>query len=266
MDAYLEFLNENSQRAYPLRENSQPVDTLSGTPLPQDLLLDLSGYSLLPVHSVRLFKYSGADSGVVGPYAPLEGSSTLFFRINTGGTSFDVGVPIVDMSYGARASGSLAMPGDVTVKAVALVVTIGAGTLPDDEEFDFGISAPLEPSLIFDMSGSQVNLLEVIRQDVADYVVHGDVKLRAGYNMDIAQIGQTITLSPARGAGELGLYDAVSGTSPCTGLVLSISGVRPNLRGEFVLKGGKGIVIEDFPDDHKIVITASPANPAQPGC
>ena len=264
MDAYLEFLNENAQRSYPFAEDSQPAS--GGYALPANAILDASGYSLIPATSVSLVHYSGRYSGVTGDFAPSGDYSTLFFQLKKGSSFFNIPVPIINTGTGSRNHGHLLMPGDSSQSAAAIVLTMGEMGFGDSAEYDFGNTAPFEASLVFDLSGSQVGLLEVVRQDVADYVVHGDVRVRGGYNMDVTQSGQTITLQAAVGGGELGRYEESVGTSPCSGLILSVSGARPNSRGEFKFVGGNRVVIVDHPITHTIDIVATVPSPSQPSC
>lgn len=265
MNAYLEFLNENSQRSYPLMEDSVPAS--GGFKLPSDVLLDASGFSLIGTSGFRLAHYSGVTSGASAPFAPVSSKSTFFFQFEAGVSTFTIPVPIANTGTGARNYGTLAMPGDSSgTLAAGICVTMGGTSLSDTAEYSFGTTAPLEASLMFDMSGSQVNMVEVIRQDAVDYLVHGDVRLRGGYNMDVTQYGQEITLLPSIGGGELGRYEASVGTSPCSGLVLSIGGTKPNSRGEFKFIGGNRVVITDHPSTHTIDITATVPAPSQPSC
>lgn len=257
MDAYLEFQTENRQRNYPLAEDASLMNT-GFVRLANDVLIDISGYSLLPFTGVRLIRALGAS----GPTPPK-----LVFRFDDALYPFDIEVPIAGgFIAGARASGSFAMPGDGAHTAAVIICTLGGGEVPAGADFNYGTNAPVEPGLVFDMSGSQVNFVEVIRQGAPDFVVRGDVTFRGGYNMNVSQSGQAIKLSPDPGAGEYGLYDAADGESPCAGKVLSLSGAKATKNGEVFIRGGTGITVTDVPAEHKIIITAKPPTPLVPQC
>jgi len=268
MDAHLEFINENSQRAYPFVENSIPFSSINNFQLPQDVIVDLIGYSLIPIQSVKLISYY---------------NSVFTFRIQSNATVF-IDVPITCSSFtaGAKYHGSVPLLGDPSVIGANIAITIGGGNISVNTACNFADTAPVESGLMFDMSGSQINLLEVIRKDHPDYLVHNDVSLIGGFNVDVVQNDNAIVLTARLGGGHLGKYEgyndpdempigddpASSTNSICSALkvIESISGAKPDDKGRFLFVGEKGVVVKDYPLEHKITITASVPHPTQQGC
>jgi len=97
----------------------------------------------------------------------------------------------------------------------------------------------------------------------------GAVKLEPGYNTAITADPETglVTLSLQRGAGgrlcdrpDLYEYEASSSSLvpeediECADVVHTISGVQPSTSGVFNIRGGGGVRVDDYPDEHRIVI------------
>ena len=268
MDAYLEFINENSQRAYPFIENSVPFSSINNFQLPQDVIADFTGYSLIPIQTVKLLSYH---------------NSIFTFRIQSNTTVF-IDVPILcsDFTIGAKHHGYTALPGDSSVIGAYIAITIGGGNISVNTVCNFNDTAPIERGLMFDISGSQINLLEIIRKDHPDYLVHNDIKITGGFNVNVVQSNKTISIGSKVGGGMLGKYEgyndpdempvgddpASSTNSICSSLkaVESISGIKPDADGLFLLIGGNGVTVKNYPLDSRIEIIANIPNPTQLGC
>ena len=268
MDAHLEFINENSQRAYPFVENNIPFSSINNFQLPQDVIVDLIGYSLVPIQSVKLISYY---------------DSIFTFRIQSNATAF-IDIPITCSSFmsGSTYHGSALLPGDNSVIGAYIAITIGGGNISVNTACDFADTAPVESGLMFDMSESQINLLEVIRKDRPDYLLHDNIKVIGGFNVNVSQNNKTISIGAKVGGGSLGKYEgyndpdempagddpASSTNSICSHLkvIESISGAKPDGDGLFLLIGGNGVTVKNYPLDNRIEIIANVPNPTQLGC
>ena len=251
----MEFLQENAGRLYPIDDQSIPL-SVDGTLLPSTILLDARIHSRVPVtSSMQLAAIVGPTSAGYGshPVNPTawsiyftEGSNTLSVNIplTTTGNSQQYVLSLSDPNY----SGSYVLYGRITVGVAALLA------LPSSTLLVFNGTAPIDPTLVDRTIGLKVNSLEVIPQSGDPSYVGGDIRLSAGYNMLIQQNGQTFTIAPSLGAGELGSLPANALPSICDGLIMFINGQGVNKSGNFLFQAGPGIKITPDAANHKITI------------
>lgn len=258
-DAFAEFHNENSNRAYPIQDGR--VASAGDFFLSDGVLLDLRGASRTPFSDVHLIAYTGPTSGQSGIFAGLAGHRRFFFGVNRAPNIFLVKLDVpVGSGYGySSISGQvedLDYPGYPLIK---LTGTFGPAVeeLDLNEFYDFDTTAPIEPALILNLADTQVNLLGVIRRNEADFLLEGDVKIRGGRNTLVRQSGDSIEVVPQSNGGLLGAAVAEDPEYPgasCGNWISSISGVTPPGQ-RFFLTRGPGITIENLPDEHKIIVS-----------
>lgn len=120
----------------------------------------------------------------------------------------------------------------------------------------------IEPSQIMEIGGTVIDSFDVISPDeTPTRYLSGDIKFQPGINTSIIQSDNTITAYTALNNG-LG-RSVYSGTDKgaCDG-ILMINGVQADSNGVFLIKGENGIIVTDYPNEHKIKISIDPNNPA----
>jgi hypothetical protein len=150
----------------------------------------------------------------------------------------------------------------------------------------------IEPALMTNLWRTEIERLVIQDQCWTESDVQGRVVFREGYNMEIVRLGNSILLSPARRAGRgvqsvtefeswlcdgSGGGESSSGSSgiqssgsltpdelrlleilePCTNNILRVNGVSPDSDHEFRILGGNGVTVQNFPNQHRIVINVS---------
>jgi hypothetical protein len=90
--------------------------------------------------------------------------------------------------------------------------------------------------------------------------IGGTVRFRAGRNARVTIQARTNTLELASdpGGGTAGgfrpcLPPALPGIS-CDGFIRTINGAGPDADGEFAIRGGPGVEVRNYPEEHRIVI------------
>jgi hypothetical protein len=96
------------------------------------------------------------------------------------------------------------------------------------------------------------------------YGLTGDVKFKPGYNMliDTTEDDNLMTFTPSVSAGEgepcgfISRYssDEEGDGQACNDLLYTINGAA-GTDGRFWIEGGSGVYVENFPDEHRILIT-----------
>ena len=120
----------------------------------------------------------------------------------------------------------------------------------------------IEPSQIMEIGGTVMDSFDVISPDeTPTRYLSGDIKFQPGINTSIIQSDNTITAYTALNDG-LG-RSVYSGTDKgaCDG-ILMINGVQADSNGVFLIKGENGIIVSDYPSEHKIKISIDPNNSA----
>jgi hypothetical protein len=258
-DAYLEFINENSYRRYPLVEDCSAVSN-SGVKIPNDLIVDLRIVSRRNVPGFYIQRYDHAGQ-------------TLWIYSLDNQVQIPVSLSSVSGSdLPARISGhsqDTDYPDHAEVKAV---ITFGQGVINfmaanTSNVVFLPTQAPIENSCVIDISGSIVNLLGAIRQAPnQSFLVSGDVAFNGGYNTRATQSGNDVILFSDPSGGQLGKYRGQEGQSPCSGIVFSINGVRPDSLGKFSFIAGTGISITQSQLDHSITISVNTSDMGTAQC
>lgn len=268
-DAFVEFLNENSQRAYPFIEDSIFVSGDDHS-LGDDVFLDFMGIHRLRHQTVKLVAIVGPDSSGSVDFPAVAGFKVFYFNLfsDSGSEGFSfrqsvdefdsvISSSIVDPNYSGRYVGKF-------------TATFGLGVLsiPSDAYWIFD-NLQIEPSLCVSLYRNQVDLIKIIHSDIDDEIIGSDVKLQGGFNFDVEQSGNSIRLLPSLGGGDLGRFigaNVDSQDSKCHGSLFSIIGQQANEKGEFLISGGRGIEIRNLPDENKIKILVNTSNLGQTLC
>jgi hypothetical protein len=258
-DAYLEFVNENSYRRYPLIEDSSAT-SVSGVELPNDLIVDARIVSRRNVPGFYVSSYDAEEQRLV----ISSNDDAVSIPINLSGID-PAQLPI-------RVTASNSDPDYPGYSDVKVCITIGYGL----EEFisDQSSSAsflptqtPFENSVVVDISGSIVNLLGAICSTPgSSFLVKQDVGINGGYNTRSSQFDNTINVFTDPSGGQLGNYRGESIQSPCSEIVYSINGVPPDSLGKFSFVPKTGISIESNPQAHSITISLNTSNMGAAQC
>lgn len=259
-----EFRSENEHRKYPLLEDAS-------TSISDSSILDIRGWTRKPVidpkiHTVSRWDDSGdpAPSVVSGLSSHLQaGYIQIFLELFSGSLLANrvlaLNIPVDNVSWPIAVSGQALDPSGVLL--VKVVASIGADILvdmPENASLMSNISVPIEPTLIIPIGGQVVDQLRVIHQDSTpeDYL-HGKLVLRQGINSRITQRNSVLEFLAEKHAG-LGnqLYEG-NDRGKCRG-VLYVNSSNPDSKGNFFIKGGNGIVITDYPEEHRINIGVVP--------
>lgn len=257
MYAFIEFINENSERRYPLAEDSVPVG--GSFAWPNNILLDVRGFSRIsPAQPVAMIRYSGATSTPDGIYDPPALHSSLFIRVGSPDVLVRIDVPEDEFLFTTFPFHTEAMIEDPRTGALLarVSVTIGSAwrSIDTSMRYNFAESAPLEPALVADLYRQQVDLIGILHRNDTAEDVSGDVVIRGGHNIAAEQDGDKITLLAGLGMGELGHFPGPVAGNTCRELIYSIGTATPDSSGKILFTAGKGIVIT-VPSPHRVVIT-----------
>jgi len=249
-----ERLNENAYVSYPILED-QPLLADTGEALPPSLLLDFSATIYAEVNAAPVLSEITVNPGGDG----------LTVVIDVDGTDKSVYVPAGVVEY-------LAVT-DVDPAFWSANLVFGEGVndfCADHPGESLSFALEFEPSRVAYVNGHVVDSVAAPGEDP----LVGDVKVREGYNfsINIVKATNTLTLSAQRGGG-LGLpcnYSDVEApgipeASDCEDYLYSINGLTPDWYGDFKLEGGPGVIVEAYPDEHKIKIKTS-LLARKPGC
>lgn len=266
-DAFLEFLAENGQRRYPFIENSNNLDLTDTFSMPDDAVLDIRGFHRnKPEITPRLAAIVGPTAALNADYPAVVDHNTLYFEMGTlaAPLRFAISVPVDQTIWPFSVTASVPDPIYAGVNLAVLHVTTGVGTtmVAASERWLFGNRLEVEPSLIGELYRQQIDCVRLVHDVAADEYVGGSIILRGGYNFDLSQEGQVITLEPSLGGGELGRFTgsvADEAASRCADVLTNINGGLADKKGAFAIKGGLGIEVVNLPAEHKIQLKISPA-------
>jgi len=240
-DEYIEFLTENAQRAYPLREDSVPSTTWAN-----NIILDARGFSRdMPGGGIFLSAFSGYSvSSPTPPWINPTGYSSFFFTLgNTAIARVDVHSS-QNLNLPFKAAAVFVDPNSSTPLA-GIEITIGPGFASKLSTFIiFDKTAPLESSTIINLNRQQIDCIRIMHTDNSIESVEGDIVIRGGYSTEVLQSGNSLSISASVGAGELGQYEGYQQENSCAGYIYSISGANPNYTGNIKFIAGKGINIQ----------------------
>lgn len=170
--------------------------------------------------------------------------------------------------------------------AAMIHVSVGEDILdlmPEDDTSRLYFStAFVEPALFLNIWNSEVERVVIEDQCWEEGDASSNLVFRGGYNVDISRIDNSIQISPERGAG-LGVQQALEyeewlcgGSAvldenpditeqelrellqdPCRGSVSNINGIGPDENFDFSITGDNGVTIQNFPNEHLIIINVS---------
>jgi hypothetical protein len=158
-------------------------------------------------------------------------------------------------------------------------------------------NALIEPGLFLNLWKTEIERLVVEDQCWQEADVTSSVIFRKGYNMQIVMLDDAIQLSPERGAGrgvqsitEFLAWDCSGGSSSigsgspyesssgsmspderiayalreaCRDNILRVNGIGPDANHEFKIFGENGVTVQNFPNEHLIVINATVPTPME---
>jgi len=232
----LEWLEENSYRAYPLQEGYATKFIYGKMALPFDLynvVVDANlAYYSLPA-AVYLEKIIIAGSTLTIYVTPAVGSpdnNTFVYTLNAG----------THIYYGRNASGDLLVLND------NINQLIGYNTY-------FNFNVPFEPSVCCEIGGAYVGVTSIAINGTdisADTLVNG-------YQLAVLPTGQNIDLEVGRNYGQvLPCYNRFSPPSlTCGQIVNNINGATPTATGGSInIVAGQHVQIYNDPDSHTVYI------------
>ena len=244
MSRTVQWLNENSYRAYPFVEDSNLA--AGSLAISNAVLLDFSGIVYNRVaQAVRLLRVE-ITSAVVP-----EGIFTFGYAA---GSEFSLSVPAsASLPYTAVVSvaGSHRMLG-VFGEGITTLLTNPAGT--------YTLDAPpqIEPALLVFQDKHRV--ISVRGSSLGSVAASGVVYLGEGYNCDIAVDSEAnaITISAIRGAGN-GIYCGTldSAVLKCNEALLSLNGFHADDNGNFILLAGEGVNIIPDVANHVVEVAGN---------
>jgi hypothetical protein len=247
-DAYLEFVNENSYRRYPLVEDCRAV-SVSGVSIPNNLIVD-----------ARIVSRRNVPGFYISGY--VVGTKTLV--IKSMDDKISISIPLAGFEYSslpARVAASNVDPDYPEYSDVKAYITLGTGvvdfvsSVSTNLEFT-ALNTTFETSSVIDISGSILNLLGAIRSAPnSSFVVTRDVVIAGGYNTRATQFENTVSVFTDKSGGQLGNYYGTDGQSPCDGIIFSINGVLPDSIGKFSFVQQTGISIEQSAENHSVTIS-----------
>lgn len=232
----LEWLNHNSQRAYPLAEDATKVDTTTAFTLPDDFIVEL----YLPIHATTLFDPAKFFLRSIAVFAT---GYNIGFAYNDGSVSPPIvaAVNIAKSIHTENRSYALAGSGDFDDSTGKIVI---GGTAAIDLEgsgqyiFNYD-DGKLDPDVIRPMIRGISSITLVNGTDESDKL-YGDIEFIAGTNIRLTPIvssGQDPQIRIDAITGEGLVEDCVcegSSDDPC---IKRINGVPPTTAGDFTLVG-----------------------------
>lgn len=233
----LEWLNENSQRSYPLAEHASGTDVTGDFTLPDDFLVG----AYLPVHAGL-----AVDPGrfhVLWISAFAQGYSVTIGYTPDVGDAVEVGTAVVTKhAHTENQTYALAGLGDFDDTRGQIV--IGNTDSIDEQpagQFEFDLAGgALDPDVVRpNIRG--VSSIRLQNGTEVSRKLTGDIELRAGRNiaLQLIQVGDAdpvIRIDAVDGAGlnEECACDEDDEESPC---IRTINGIPPNPGGDFTLLG-----------------------------
>jgi len=221
----IDWLNENSLRAFPLKEAiSRTAD--SGEKLYDNVILDAQFVFESLVEPVALTRIT-----------VLPDTVTFI----AGGLTFVAFTANPYPQYIRHANGSL------------LVIGSGANNLPAGIHNFTNVT--FEPSVSYEFGGEWLGVKN-ISFETADKLT-GNINLLEGYQTDINIKSNVVYLELGKYLGKhIGCNTFGGVDNDCSSIVSYINGATPNAKAEIFLKGDSNIVIVDDPDYNRIFVGA----------
>lgn len=219
----LDWLYENSLRAYPLKET---LSRKSGSyQLPNNVILDAqirvddlsSDYSITSITVAAdsvTFVFSDADSITVS-----QGITANYYH---------------------RTASKL------------LVFGLGLNDIPDGT-YSFSNTLVFEPSVMYDFGGAWQGV-KSLSFDSANPST-GNLNFIEGYQFDLFLSAQTIKFAVGSLYGnQIGCTSFSDYPTDCSDIISSINGVGPDGKKELAIRAGNGFVVWDDPLNHRIYV------------
>lgn len=230
-----DWLSENSQRAYPLKE--QPTHTAdTNYVLTNDVIVDAA------------FVYTTMPVEVLLTTITVDSTNVVFNC--TGGVSFTVPKASTFPYYCRLSSGHLLVVGEACVD-----IPIGTHTFTN-AEFEYGV--------IYEFGGEWLGVSSL--QFDNSTLLTGDVNFAEGYQFGLEADNSTITMSCGTQYGTPIACNSFSeSVVDCSDIISYINGVGPDGSGVLRLENFGGITILDDPEEHRIFIGLL-MNPSEDVC
>jgi hypothetical protein len=232
-DAIEEFLSENAQRSFPLREDCD-LSYGSGV-LDNSVVLDFRGWHRdRPEIAPHLSAIVGPDGAGFASFVPNAGMVSFYFSAGSGDGSI-LWIFLVPTLQGDFPVSQVSTVGDLVYDGISrgtARASFGRGVslIPSDATWVFQ-NAILEPGLVVEQYRNQVDSIRIIHKEGDDEFVGGDVEFIGGYNTDVVSSGNGIRITPSPGAGTLGRFIgslAAAEESKCSGILMSLNNVPPD--------------------------------------
>jgi hypothetical protein len=255
------FISENAERSFPF-EMSKDISDI----VPNDCFLDIKGFSRSPLNGkVKLSLITKWTIGTIKPSVPAQYSNLVsqghiqFFFVfpsTPNDLILSVDIPISTSDYPHRVTSS--MSDDAGTKFLYMSSIVGESCqsiIQSSSGFIQLNDAFLEPSVISKLYKRSIDQLKIKHRNGSVEFVKGDVIMINGRNCSVSQSSNTILFNALVGLGTgRGIYQGDEANEKCDG-ISSINGVLPSDSGVFKLEGGNGVIIENYPEQHKIVIS-----------
>jgi hypothetical protein len=239
----LEWLNHNSQRAYPLADDATKVDTGGSFTLPDDFIVGL----YIPIHGSATIEPSLFFISSVSLFATGYNISISYY--NSGAADWpvvSVNIPksthVENMSYALAGIGDF----DDTVGKIVIGSLTALDLLAEAQYlFDYD-GGKLDTDTIRPMIRGVSSLVLINGPDTSERL-YGDIELQAGTNIRLTPVGvgtDTPTIRIDAITGEGLTEDCVCDTEPTTGPgIRKINGISPTTAGDFTIIGDDCLTI-----------------------
>jgi len=254
----LEWLNQNSLRAYPLADDASSTDVSGSFRLPTDLVVDL----MWPVNIELALNPSGFFISNVSVFAH---GVTITFSYTDGSTTQTMGVASVPVA-GHNPNASYYVSGQGNFAGSVGLVTIGRldTILESGGSFDFNLTGTriLGTCIRPDIRG--VKSLQVVNESETTERLYGNIKLESGQNVRISV--------QDNGSEQVIRFDALvsEGLNEVCGCtnertvgppIRTINGVGPNSSGELSVVQGSCFDIAPADTDNMLQISNTCSQP-----
>jgi len=246
------WLDQNSQRAYPLSEEATRLDATGTYRLPDNLIVDF----ILPVNSA--LEYNPASFYLSG-LAIFGTGVTLDFSYHTGDSAVLVGRTTVAESTFERNSTYFIQGVDDFEGVLGKVVIHDLSTVFQQSgvyEFDLDGGRMEATVIVPDLRG--VTGVRVLDGDDIGELFQGDIALEAGSNMRITKsdYNGTVVLTLSAIDGEGTIAECVcEGDTGAEAAIRTINGVVPDNKGNINLLGDDCLQVTPAADENAVALT-----------
>lgn len=219
----LDWLDENSFRAFPIKEGSPKVSSLSSV-LTDNVVLDAS-IILSAVHT-------DCDINSI-----TVTDTTADFNVGTG-QHFVVDKTAAFPQYIRNASFSL--------------LVVGEGILAFPNGTHNFTDVTFESSVVTEFTAEWLGVSQITADSTA---LTGSINIIDGYQVGLFSTKNTITIGADNLLGDpIGCTIPEAFESDCADIVSSINGISPDGNGRLFITAGNSVVVWDDPDNHRIYV------------